>query len=79
MPGWGIRITVRGMVNLPPDPATGKIPPRLVDISREKVQNVIKYMLHYITPEDYKAAKEYIPYPADYDFFKILNWDSNEF
>lgn len=61
------------------DPATGKIPPRLVDISREKVQNVIKYMLHYITPEDYKAAKEYIPYPADYDFFKILNWDSNEF
>ena len=45
----------------------------------EKVQNVIKYMLHYITPEDYKAAKEYIPYPADYDFFKILNWDSNEF
>jgi hypothetical protein len=36
-------------------------------------------MLHYITPEDYKAAKEYIPYPADYDFFKILNWDSNEF
>ena len=57
------------------DPVTGKIPPRLVDISREKVQNVIRYMLHYLTPEDYKAAKEFISYPADYDFFKILNWE----
>lgn len=57
------------------DPDTGKIMPRLVDISREKVQNVLRYMLHYITPEDYKAAREYIPYPADYDFYKILNWE----
>ncbi len=58
------------------DPETGKIPPRLVDISREKVQNVLNYMLHYITPDDYEAAKKYIPYPADYDFFKILNWEN---
>lgn len=57
------------------DPQTGKIMPRLVDISREKVQNVIKYMMHYITPDDYTAAKKYIPYPADYDFYKILNWE----
>ncbi len=57
------------------DPETGKIPPRLVDISREKVQNVLKYMLHYITPADYEAAQKYIPYPADYDFYKILNWE----
>ncbi|MGM9775545.1 MAG: 6-phosphofructokinase [Candidatus Coprenecus sp.] len=57
------------------DPQTGKIMPRLVDISREKVQNVIKYMMHYITPDDYTAAKKFIPYPADYDFYKILNWE----
>ncbi len=60
------------------DPETGKIPPRLVDISREKVQNVLRYMLHYITPADYEAAKKYIPYPADYDFYKILNWENPE-
>lgn len=60
------------------DPATGKIPPRLVDISREKVQNVIKYMLHYITPQDYREARQFISYPADYDFFKILNWEQPE-
>ena len=57
------------------DSDTGKIMPRLVDISREKVQNVLRYMLHYITPEDYRATREYIPYPADYDFYKILNWE----
>lgn len=60
------------------DPVTGKILPRPVDISREKVQNVLRYMLHYITPSDYKAAREYISYPADYDFYKILNWEEPE-
>lgn len=57
------------------DPVTGKIPPRLVDISREKVQNVFRYELHYLTADDYKAAKKFIPFPADYDFYKILNWE----
>ena len=42
------------------DPETGKIPPRPVDISREKVQNVLRYMLHYLTPDDYEAAKKYV-------------------
>ena len=60
------------------DPATGKIPPRCVDISREKVQNVLRYMLHYITPEDYRAASKYVAYPQDYDFYNILNWDKQQ-
>ncbi len=57
------------------DPKSGKIPPRLVDVSREKVRNIFKYELHYITQDDYKAAKQYIQYPGDYDFYKILNWE----
>lgn len=60
------------------DPATGKIPPRLVDISREQVQNIIKYMLHYIGPEDYEAARKYVSNPEEYDFYKILNWERPE-
>ncbi|MFA6676154.1 MAG: 6-phosphofructokinase [Bacteroidales bacterium] len=56
------------------DPKTGVIPPRLVDISREENQNLIKYCLHYITPADYEAAKKYIKNPEEYDFYKILNW-----
>lgn len=56
------------------DPSTGKILPRLVDVNREKVQNIIKYELHYITPADYEAAKKYLPSPEEYDMYKILNW-----
>ena len=29
---------------------------------------------HYITPEDYEAAKEYVANPEEYDFRKILEW-----
>lgn len=60
------------------DPVTGKIPPRRVDITREKVQNVLRYMLHYITPSDYEEARKYVAYPQDYDFYKILNWERPE-
>lgn len=56
------------------DPITGKIPPRLVNIRSEKIQSFIKGMMHYITENDYEAAKEFIPNPEDYDFYKILNW-----
>lgn len=52
----------------------GKIKPRLVNIDSEKVQLVYYNNLHYITKEDYRAAKKYVPNPEDYDFFKILNW-----
>ena len=56
------------------DPETGKIPPRLVDINADKIHQVIDNLMHYITPEDYEAAKAYLPNPEDYDFRKILNW-----
>ncbi len=56
------------------DPATGKIPPRLVDINSGSVQAIIRNMLHYITPNDYAAAKKYVQDPDSYDMFKILNW-----
>ena len=56
------------------DPTTGKIPPRLVNIESDKIQQVINNILHYITEEDYEAAKAYVPNPEAYDFKKILNW-----
>ncbi|GHT79837.1 pyrophosphate--fructose 6-phosphate 1-phosphotransferase [Bacteroidia bacterium] len=56
------------------DPATGKIPPRLVDINSQFVQSVLNHVCHYITPADYDAAKKYLPNPAEFDFKKILNW-----
>jgi ATP-dependent phosphofructokinase / diphosphate-dependent phosphofructokinase len=52
----------------------GKVKPRLVNIDSEKVQLVFNNNLHYITKEDYRAAKKYVPNPEEYDFYKILNW-----
>ena len=57
------------------DPLTGKIPPRLVDINSQRVQSVMDNVLHYITPDDYEAAKQYLQNPEDFDFRKILNWE----
>jgi 6-phosphofructokinase len=56
------------------DPQTGKIPPRGVNIHTDKVQQIFNNLMHYITPEDYEAAKKYLPNPEVYDFRKILNW-----
>ena len=57
------------------DPATGKIPPRVVDINAGTAQNYYKYIAHYVTPEDYEAVKALgINNPEDYDFHKVLNW-----
>jgi 6-phosphofructokinase 1 len=56
------------------DPTTGKIPPRKVDIDGELAQGVYRHIVHYITPEDYEAAKAYVANPEAYDFKKILNW-----
>ena len=52
----------------------GKVKPRLVNIESESVQVIFKNNLHYITKEDYRAAKKYVKNPEDYDFMKILNW-----
>lgn len=56
------------------DKVTGKIPPRLVDISSDKVNMVFDNILHYITPADYEAAKAYVADPSQFDFKKILGW-----
>ena len=56
------------------DPTTGKIPPRLVNIESDKIQQVINNLLHYVTEADYEAAKAYVANPEAYDFKKILNW-----
>jgi 6-phosphofructokinase 1 len=52
----------------------GKIPPRRVDITNGICHNYYEYICHYITPEDYEAAKKYVANPEEYDFKKILNW-----
>ena len=57
------------------DPETGKIPPRVVDINAGTAQNYYNYIAHYITEDDYAAAKELgIENPEMYDFKKILEW-----
>lgn len=54
--------------------AEGKIPPRRVDINAGTSKNYYGHICHYITPDDYEAAKAYVPDPEEYDFKKILNW-----
>ncbi len=56
------------------DPETGKIPPRRVDINSGTAQNYYKYLAHYISEEDYEAARQFVANPEEYDFFKILKW-----
>lgn len=56
------------------DPQTGKIPPRGVNINSEKIQAIFDNIMHYVTEEDYSAAKEIVADPSEYDFKKILNW-----
>ena len=45
------------------DPTTGKIPPRLVDITSDKFKSVVENILNAITPDDYEAAKKYVANP----------------
>ena len=52
----------------------GKVKPRLVNMNGEKAKLVFRDCLQYITPDDYEAAKKFVPNPEDYDFKKILNW-----
>lgn len=51
----------------------GKVIPRLVNINSARFQLTCEN-LHYITPEDYEAAKKYVKNPEEFDFKKILNW-----
>jgi len=52
----------------------GKVKPRLVNMDSESVQMIFRSNLHYISKEDYRAARKYVKNPEDYDFMKILNW-----
>ena len=52
----------------------GKVKPRLVNMNGEKAKLIFNHCLQYITPNDYEAAKKFVPNPEDYDFLKILNW-----
>jgi 6-phosphofructokinase 1 len=52
----------------------GKVIPRLVNIESARFKLTYDNNLHYITPEDYEAAKKYVPNPEEFDFKKILNW-----
>ena len=56
------------------DSASGKIPPRKVNIHAQCIQAVIDNIFDYITEADYEAAGEIVEKPEDYDFKKILNW-----
>ncbi len=60
------------------DPITGKILPRLVNLESDRVQVIINNIMHYITESDYEAASKIISNPEEYDFRKVLNWDTNE-
>jgi ATP-dependent phosphofructokinase / diphosphate-dependent phosphofructokinase len=76
----GCMVTVDHQSNITPlylkdvSDAKGKVIPRLVNIDSSRVQIVFDNNLHYITPEDYDAARKYVKNPEDYDFRKILNW-----
>ena len=53
---------------------TGKIPPRKVDINGGLARNFYDNLVQYLGPEDYEAARKYLPEPEKYDFRKILCW-----
>jgi 6-phosphofructokinase len=53
---------------------TGKIRPRMVNINTQKTRIFFEDSLHFIGPDDYEAAKLYVPNPEIFDFFQILEW-----
>ncbi len=53
----------------------GKVSPRLVNINSEKAQMVYSFNHQYIMEEDYKEASALLENPAEFDFYKILNWE----
>lgn len=53
----------------------GKVKPRLVDIDCQKSELVFRNNMHFLREADYKAAKQYVDNPEEYDLFKILEWN----
>lgn len=52
----------------------GKIPPRLVDMDSQ-IAKLFFDELHYLTPDDFEEAEDYLNNPEAYEFKKILNWE----
>ena len=52
----------------------GKVRPRLVNIDSDRVKLIFDNNLHYISKNDYKAARKFVKDPDEYDFKKILEW-----
>jgi 6-phosphofructokinase 1 len=52
----------------------GKVRPRLVNIDSDRVKLIFDNNLHYISKNDYKAARKFLKDPDEYDFKKILEW-----
>ncbi len=78
----GCIVSVNSMGEIKPlflkdiEDASGKIPPRLVDMNSGLAKLAFSDM-HVITPADYEAAKAYVEHPEEFDFCSILNWDFN--
>lgn len=53
---------------------SGKIPPRLVDVHTEFARLILSDM-HVLTERDYDKAREMLPIPEAYDFYRLLEWD----
>lgn len=53
---------------------SGKVKPRLVNIDSEKARMVYSFNHQYIMEEDYENASKILENPAEFDFYKILNW-----
>ncbi|PKP15586.1 MAG: 6-phosphofructokinase, partial [Bacteroidetes bacterium HGW-Bacteroidetes-22] len=53
----------------------GKVKPRLVNIYSQKARMVYEGNIQCIQKQDYEAASVFVSNPAEYDFYKILNWE----
>jgi len=56
------------------DPKTGKVTPRLLDLTSDGAQSMINNIFNYITEKDYEVARHWVKSPEEYDFKKILAW-----
>lgn len=57
----------------------GKIKPRLVNIHSEKFKMVYEDNQQYLIEEDYDTARYYLEEPEKFNFFKILDWEDEDF
>ncbi|GAA4833287.1 6-phosphofructokinase [Algivirga pacifica] len=76
--GCMVSVDINGKVNplflKDVEDENGRVKARLVNINGANTQAVMNHGLHYLTEEDYEAAKAYLADPAYYDFHNILSW-----